>query len=59
MPRFWLRQLLKGPYRALRTPRDREFMRLLWSYGDRPRHELTEVRCGAYRLQVPGGPAGR
>ncbi|HEV7348040.1 FkbM family methyltransferase [Telluribacter sp.] len=50
---FWLRQLLKEPYHALRTARDREFMRLLWSYGDRHRHQLTEVSFGQYRLKVP------
>ncbi|MPR35571.1 FkbM family methyltransferase [Salmonirosea aquatica] len=50
---FWLRQLLKEPYNALRTPRDRDFIRLLWHYGDRPRHVLTEVKFGRYRLRVP------
>lgn len=50
---FWLRQLLKEPYNALRTARDREFIRLLWRYGDRPRHVLTDVQFGKYRLRVP------
>ncbi|TDB61377.1 FkbM family methyltransferase [Arundinibacter roseus] len=50
---FWLRQLLKESYHALRTPRSREFMRLLWRYGDRPRHQLTDVSFGNYRLRVP------
>ena len=50
---FWLKQLLKEPYNALRTARDREFVGLLWRYGDKPRHQLTEVRFGEYRLRVP------
>ncbi|GHB56804.1 FkbM family methyltransferase [Persicitalea jodogahamensis] len=50
---FWLKQLLKEPYNALRTARDREFIGLLWRYGDKPRHRLTEVRFGKYRLRVP------
>ncbi|GAB2768160.1 hypothetical protein GCM10027275_08340 [Rhabdobacter roseus] len=50
---FWLRYLLKEPYRTLRTARDREFVQLLRRYGDRPRHELTQVSFGKYTLQVP------
>ena len=50
---FWLKQLLKEPYNALRTARDREFISLLWRYGDKPRHQLTEVSFGEYRLRVP------
>ncbi len=50
---FWLKQLLKEPYNALRTARDREFIGLLWRYGDKPRHQLTEVSFGKYRLRVP------
>lgn len=50
---FWLKQLLKEPYNALRTARDREFIGLLWRYGDKPRHQLTEVHFGRYRLRVP------
>lgn len=50
---FWLRQLLKEPYHALRTSRSREFIRLLWRYGNHPRHQLTEVQFGHYYLRVP------
>lgn len=50
---FWLRQLLKEPYNTLRTARGREFIKLLWHYGDRPRHKLTEVKFGRYTLRVP------
>lgn len=50
---FWLKQLLKEPYNALRTTRDREFIRLLWRYGDKPRFQLTDVQFGHYRLRVP------
>lgn len=50
---FWLKQLLKEPYHALRTARDREFIGLLWRYGDKTRHQLTEVNFGKYRLRVP------
>ncbi len=50
---FWLRHLFKHPYNALRTARDREFINLLRRYGDRPRHVLTDVQFGRYRLRVP------
>jgi FkbM family methyltransferase len=50
---FWLRQLLKEPYNALKTSRGREFMRLLWHYGDRPRHQQTSVTFGNFHLKVP------
>ncbi len=50
---FWLKQLLKEPYNALRTARDREFIGLLWRYGDKPRHQLTNVRFGKYHLRIP------
>ncbi len=50
---FWLRQLLKEPYNTLRTARGREFMRLLWHYGDSPRHRQTHVKFSKYHLTVP------
>lgn len=50
---YWLRYLLKEPFQALKTHRDREFMKLLVKYGDAKRHETTKVSFGKYQLQVP------
>lgn len=50
---YWLRYLLKEPFQALRTSRDREFIRLLLKYGDSSRHDRKRVSFGKYILEVP------
>ncbi|GGM78777.1 hypothetical protein GCM10010967_08120 [Dyadobacter beijingensis] len=50
---YWLRYLLKEPYHALSSARNREFMALLLKYGNRARYQLTDVAFGAFRLKVP------
>jgi FkbM family methyltransferase len=50
---YWLRYLLKEPFQALRTSRDREFIRLLLKYGDAGRHQRRIVSFGEYKLEVP------
>ncbi len=50
---YWLRYLLKEPFQALRTARDREFVKLLLKYGDAKRHSRTHVSFGKYQLEVP------
>ncbi len=50
---YWLRYLLKEPYHSLRTRTNREFMKLLFQYGNSPRHKLTNVAFGGYQLKVP------
>jgi len=50
---YWLRYLLKEPYHSLRTQTNREFMKLLLQYGNSPRHKLTNVAFGGYKLKVP------
>ncbi|WP_221394105.1 FkbM family methyltransferase [Dyadobacter sp. NIV53] len=50
---YWLRYLLKEPFQALRTPRDREFIKLLLKYGDSIRHDRKHVGFGKYHLEVP------
>jgi len=50
---YWLRYLLKEPFQALRTPRDREFIKLLLKYGDSKRHDRKSVSFGKYMLEVP------
>lgn len=50
---YWLRYLLKEPYHALSSARNREFMALLLKYGNRPRFQLTNVSFGPFNLQVP------
>ncbi|NIJ51753.1 FkbM family methyltransferase [Dyadobacter arcticus] len=50
---YWLRYLLKEPFHSLSTPANREFMGLLFKYGNSRRHQLKHVKFGAFRLQVP------
>lgn len=50
---YWLRYLLKEPFQALRTARDREFIKLLLKYGNAKRHTRTHVSFGKYQLEVP------
>jgi FkbM family methyltransferase len=50
---YWLRYLLKEPYHSLSNTANREFMSLLFRYGNSPRHQLKKVRFGPFRLQVP------
>lgn len=50
---YWLRYLLKEPYRALGSARNREFMALLLKYGNRARYQLTDVAFSGFRLKVP------
>ncbi|WP_254563024.1 FkbM family methyltransferase [Dyadobacter diqingensis] len=50
---YWLRYLLKEPFQALRTSRDREFIKLLLKYGDSKRHDQKQVSFGKYTFEVP------
>ena len=50
---YWLRYLLKEPFQAVRSPGDREFLKLLLKYGDAKRHQLTKVTFQNYQLEVP------
>ncbi|HEV7381705.1 MAG TPA: FkbM family methyltransferase [Dyadobacter sp.] len=50
---YWLRYLLKEPFQALRTARDREFIKLLLKYGDAKRHERTSVKFDTHTFEVP------
>ena len=50
---YWLRYLLKEPFLALKTHRDREFIKLLIKYGDAKRHTRTKVNFGKYHFDVP------
>ncbi|SEI45643.1 methyltransferase, FkbM family [Dyadobacter sp. SG02] len=50
---YWLRYLLKEPYHALSSARNREFMGLLLKYGNRARYKLTDVAFGGFKLEVP------
>ncbi|KQS33440.1 FkbM family methyltransferase [Dyadobacter sp. Leaf189] len=50
---YWLRYLLKEPYNSLHTPAGREFVGLLFKYGNSPRHKRTQVSFGKYQLTVP------
>ena len=50
---YWLRYLLKEPYNSLKTPEDREFIKLLIKYGDKPRYANTQVSFGKYHMEVP------
>ena len=50
---YGLRYLLKEPFQALRTRRDREFIKLLFKYGDSKRHDRKRVSFGKYHMQVP------
>jgi FkbM family methyltransferase len=50
---YWLRYLLKEPFHALSTPANREMMKLLLKYGDKPRHLTTEVAFNNLKLTVP------
>ncbi len=50
---YWLRYLLKEPFLALKTSRDRDFMKLLVKYGDARRHVSTTVSFGKYHLNIP------
>ncbi|MCE6992730.1 FkbM family methyltransferase [Dyadobacter sp. CY323] len=50
---YWLRYLLKEPYTALSTPASREFVGLLFKYGNRARHKPELVKFGGFKLQVP------
>ncbi|KAA6430375.1 FkbM family methyltransferase [Dyadobacter flavalbus] len=50
---YWLRYLLKEPYHSLRTTSNREFLRLLFQYGNSKRHVLTPVQFSRFKLKVP------
>ena len=50
---YWLRYLLKEPYYSLQNAPNREFMGLLFKYGNSKRHQLTAVKFNQYRLTVP------
>jgi FkbM family methyltransferase len=50
---YWLRYLLKEPYNSLNNAAGREFVSLLFKYGNSPRHKLTKVSFGKYNLAVP------
>ncbi|MGN7887026.1 FkbM family methyltransferase [Dyadobacter sp. 22481] len=50
---YWLRYLLKEPYHALGSARNREFMALLLKYGNSARYKLTDVAFGGFKLRVP------
>ena len=50
---YWLRYLLKEPFQALHTARNREFIKLLLKYGDSKRHDRKHVSFGKYHLEVP------
>jgi FkbM family methyltransferase len=50
---YWLRYLLKEPYQALKSARDREFIKLLIKYGDAKRHAPTKVIFGKYSINIP------
>ena len=50
---YWLRYLLKEPFQALKTARDRAFIKLLLKYGDAKRHNQTKVNFGKYQFEVP------
>ncbi|TLV01580.1 FkbM family methyltransferase [Dyadobacter luticola] len=50
---YWLRYLLKEPYHALGDAANREFMGLLFKYGNSPRHTMKKVQFGNFKLQVP------
>lgn len=50
---YWLRYLLKEPFYTLQSKTYRQFLKLCWAYGDKPRFAETEVKFGSYSLKVP------
>lgn len=50
---YWLRYLLKEPYRTLSSENERTFLQLLARYAEKPRHKEISVSFEGYVFRAP------
>lgn len=50
---YWLRYLLKEPYRTLSSNKERTFLQLLARYADKPRHQEIKASFDGLVFRVP------
>ena len=51
--KLFFKYLLKDHYHNLRTKKSREFLKLLFLYGDRPRYKMHNIRYLGFNMEVP------
>ena len=51
--KLFFKYLLKNHYHNLRTKKSREFLKLLFLYGDKPRYKKYNIRYLGFNMEVP------
>jgi len=50
---YFFKLIFKDFYHLWRTKQSREFLKLAWKYGDKPRYQPTKIGFAGYQFDVP------